>query len=393
MRLPTGWYAIARALGHRNFGTYVAGNSVSLIGTWMQRIGVGWLAWELSHSGAVLGLVAFADLFPTVLIGPFGGVLADRADRLRVIKIAQSLIMLQAFALFVLTWSGLITVEILIALVLVQGVVIGFNQPARLALIPSLLPRAELPTAVAINSIVFNTARFIGPALAGLIIVGVGVAVVFAFNALRFVAFLLALSRLRIERQRLDPARRRSTVLGAVWEGMSYAMAHPGIGPILVLHLVIAVCARPFVELLPGFAAQVFDRGASGLAILSSSIGLGAIAGGLWLAQRGRPDRQTTTALASALLVALSSSASRSAAGSRSLRPARLLPASAWSAAAWPRRPSCRPRSRTACAAGRSACSDWSSAAALPSARSPWGLPPRPRACRLRSPPERCWAS
>lgn len=306
MRLPTGWYAIARALGHRNFGTYVAGNSVSLIGTWMQRIGVGWLAWELSHSGAVLGLVAFADLFPTVLIGPFGGVLADRADRLRVIKIAQSLIMLQAFALFALTWSGLITVEILIALVLVQGVVIGFNQPARLALIPSLLPRAELPTAVAINSIVFNTARFIGPALAGLIIVGVGVAAVFALNALSFVAFLLALSRLRLEHQRLDPARRRSTVLGAVWEGMSYAMAHPGIGPILVLHLVIAVCARPFVELLPGFAAQVFDRGASGLAILSSSIGLGAIAGGLWLAQRGRPDRQTTTALASALLVALS---------------------------------------------------------------------------------------
>jgi MFS family permease len=306
MRLPAGWYAIARALGHRNFGIYVAGNSASLIGTWMQRIGVGWLAWELSHSGAVLGLVAFADLFPTVLIGPFGGVLADRADRLRVIKIAQSLIMLQAFALFALTWSGLITVESLIALVLVQGVVIGFNQPARLALIPSLIPRADLATAVAINSIVFNTARFIGPALAGLIIVSFDVAAVFALNGLTFIAFLLALSRLRIERQPLDPARSRSTVLAAVWEGISYAMGHRGIGPILVLHAVIAVCARPFVELLPGFAAQVFDRGASGLAILSSSVGLGAIVGGLWLAQHGRPDRQTTIALASGLLVALS---------------------------------------------------------------------------------------
>jgi MFS family permease len=306
MRLPAGWYAIAGALGHRNFGIYVAGNSASLIGTWMQRIGVGWLAWELSHSGAVLGLVAFADLFPTVVIGPFGGVLADRADRLRVIKVAQSLIMLQAFALFAFTWSGLITVEILIALVLVQGVVIGFNQPARLALIPSLIPRPDLATAVAINSIVFNTARFIGPALAGLIIASFDVAAVFALNGLSFVAFLFALSRLRIEREIPNAARPRTTVLAALWEGVRYAMAHPGIGPILVLHAVMAVCARPFVELLPGFAAEVFDRGASGLAILSSSVGLGAIVGGLWLAQNGRTDRQTTTALASGLLVALS---------------------------------------------------------------------------------------
>jgi MFS family permease len=162
---------ISRTLAHRDFGIYVAGNSVSLIGTWMQRIGVGWLAWELSHSGAVLGLVAFADLFPGVLIGPFGGALADRADRLRVIKVAQTLIMLQALALFVLTASGGINVPLLVALVLFQGAVIGFNQPARLALIPSLVPRPDLATAVAINSIVFNTARFIGPALAGVVIV------------------------------------------------------------------------------------------------------------------------------------------------------------------------------------------------------------------------------
>jgi predicted MFS family arabinose efflux permease len=284
MRVLTGLERIPRTLAHRNFRIYVAGNSVSLIGTWMQRIGVGWLAWELSHSGAVLGLVAFADLFPGVMIGPFGGALADRADRLRVIRIAQSLIMLQAITLFVLTASGIITVPLLLALVLFHGAVIGFNQPARLALIPSLVPRSDLSTAVAINSIVFNAARFIGPALAGLTIISVGVGAVFALNGLSFLAFLFALSRLKLAP--LGEPKAARSMLGAVADGLRYALSHPGIGPILVLQAVLAVCARPFVELLPGFAAEVFGRGALALAVLSSAIGIGAIAGGLWLAQR-----------------------------------------------------------------------------------------------------------
>ena len=303
MRIPAGLGNIARTLAHRNFDIYVAGNSVSLIGTWMQRIGVGWLAWELSHSGAVLGLAAFADLFPGVLIGPFGGALADRVDRLRVIKIAQTLIMLQALALFVLTASGAITVPLLVALVLFQGAVIGFNQPARLALIPSLVPRPDLATAVAINSIVFNTARFIGPALAGVAIVALDVSAVFALNALSFLAFLFALSRLR-----LDPIavpRSRRSMLGAITDGLNYALRHPGIGPILLLQAVLAVCARPFVELLPGFAAEVFGRGAPGLAMLSSTIGIGAIAGGLWLAQRPGQAGLPRIVLATSVLTAL----------------------------------------------------------------------------------------
>jgi predicted MFS family arabinose efflux permease len=303
MSILAGLGNIPRTLAHRDFGIYVAGNSVSLIGTWMQRIGVGWLAWELSHSGAVLGLVAFADLFPGVLIGPFGGALADRVDRLRVIKIAQTLIMVQALALFVLTAGGAITVPLLVTLVLFQGAVIGFNQPARLALIPSLVPRPDLATAVAINSIVFNAARFVGPALAGIAIVALDVSAVFGLNALSFVAFLFALSRLRLEPSAVAAPRR--SMLGTVADGLRYALRHPGIGPILLLQAVLAVCARPFVELLPGFAAEVFGRGAPGLATLSSTIGIGAIAGGLWLAQRpgqaGLPD----IVLGTSVLVAL----------------------------------------------------------------------------------------
>ena len=167
---------IVRALKNPNYGTYAAGNSVSLIGTWIQRIAVGWLAWELTGSGAWLGAVAFADLFPAVFIGPFGGAVADRLSRLRIITISQALAMVQAVALFWLTFSGAVTIEWLFALVLVNGFVMGFNQPSRLALVPSLVPREDLSTAVAINAIVFNLARFIGPAVAGLLIVSWGVA-------------------------------------------------------------------------------------------------------------------------------------------------------------------------------------------------------------------------
>ncbi len=298
-----GLRAIPRTLAHRDFGTYVAGISISLIGTWMQRIGVGWLAWELSHSGAVLGLAAFADLFPTVLIGPFGGALADRLDRLRLIKITQMLGLVQAATLFLLTASGLISVPWLLVLVLLGGVAAGVEQPARLALVPSLVPRPDLATAVAINAIVFNTARFIGPALAGLAIVWIGVGTVFALNALSFIAFLLALARLRLAPS--SRPRRAPPVLTAVGEGLRYTAGHAGIGPILLLHVVLSVGARPFFELLPGFADHVFGRGAPGLATLSSTVGVGAIVGGFWLAQRTDQTRLAQVVLVNSLLIAL----------------------------------------------------------------------------------------
>ena len=299
MPSPAGFRGILRTLKHPNYGVYAAGNSVSLIGTWIQRIAVGWLTWELTGSGAWLGVVAFADLFPSVVIGPLGGAVADRVSRIRIIAIAQTLAMLQAFSLCVLTATGLITIEILIALVLLHGVVVAFNQPARLALVPSLVARADLPTAVAINAIIFNLARFIGPAVAGLLIVASGVAAAFAANGISFLAFLVALSRIR-----LDPARSeaaglggRRSLLGDVADGLRYTARHAGIGPLLLLLAVLSVCVRPFVELLPGFTAEVFARGPAGLAMLSSTMGVAAVLSGLWLAQR-----QTTVGLARLVL-------------------------------------------------------------------------------------------
>ena len=297
---------IVRALRNPNYGVYVAGNSVSLVGTWMQRIAVGWLTWELTGSGAWLGLVAFADLFPSVFIGPIGGALADRFSRLRIIGVAQSMAMLQAFSLFLLTATDLISIEILFSLVLLNGVVMGFNQPSRLALVPSLVPRADLTTAVALNAIIFNLARFIGPAVAGLLIVSVGVAAAFAANTLSFLVFLLALSRIRLDpAAEASPSARGRSLIGDVADGIRYTAGHPGIGPLLLLFLILAVGVRPFVELLPGFAADVFGRGAEALAMLSSTIGIGAIMSGLWLAQRGESGGLTRITLAAVGLVAI----------------------------------------------------------------------------------------
>jgi predicted MFS family arabinose efflux permease len=306
MSKPAGFRAILRTLGHRNFGIYAGGNALSLIGTWMQRIAVGWLAWELTHSGAWLGLVAFADLFPSVLIGPFAGALADRTSRLRIITVSQTLSMVQAAVLAALTFADVITIEGLFALTLANGVVVGFNQPSRLAMVHSLVPRSDLSTAVAINSIVFNTARFVGPAIAGVVIVEQGVAACFAVNAATFLVMLLALALIRIDARAHIRPRSGESLLIDVLTGIAHVARHPGLGPLLLLLLVLSIAVRPFAELLPGFAAEVFGRGAEALATLSALIGASAIIGGLWLAQRGAAEGLARIALISTMLSAVS---------------------------------------------------------------------------------------
>jgi predicted MFS family arabinose efflux permease len=303
---PSGFGGIARALRNPNYGLYTAGNAASLIGTWMQRIAVGWLTWQLTGSGAWLGAMAFADLFPTVIIGPVAGAAADRWDRLRVTKISQALAMAQSVVLFLLTISGLITIELLLVLTAALGVIAGFNQPARLALIPSLVRREDLAAAVAINSIIFNSARFIGPAVAGFMIVAGGISAAFAANAVSFVFFLVALSRIHLDSRPASVRAERGSLLGDVAAGIRYAAHHPGIAPLLLLLTVICLCVRPVVELLPGFAAAVFASGADGLAVLTSTIGAGAVLGGLWLARRSSdPAGLTTIALGNTLVLSL----------------------------------------------------------------------------------------
>jgi predicted MFS family arabinose efflux permease len=287
---------IARAFAHRNYLVYVSGNSISLIGWWLERVAVGWLTWTLTHSGAWLGLISLADFLPVFFLAPFAGVLADRRDRVRTIRLTQWIGCVQASLLAILVVSDAMTIEILFALVLMLGIASGVAQPSRLALIPTLVDRESLASALAINSVIFNLARFIGPALAGIVIAEIGIAAAFAANAVSYIAFQISLLNLRGLPPQL--AVGRQNVLRASVEAFSYACRHSGIGPMLLLFVVTTIGTRGFIELFPGFADRVFGRGPQGLAMLTSTVGLGAICGASWMVLRS-----AITGLANVVLV------------------------------------------------------------------------------------------
>jgi MFS family permease len=291
---------IALLVRNADFAAYSAGSAISLIGMWMQRIAIGWLTWQLTKSGMWLGIVAFADFIPVVLVGPLAGAAADRWDRLRIVKISQALSMLQATILFALTVSGNITIWLLVVLSAIQGILVAFNQPARLAIVPSLVGQDDLASAVAINSIVFNLARFIGPMFAGLAIVWSGPSAAFAGNAMSYVAFLLALARIQIPPTTDQHSKHRSFGTD-IREGITYTAQHTGIAALLVLLTSIGIGGRPINELLPGFAVDVFHAGAGGLSIMASSIAGGAILGGLWLGNYVKPTELMRTVLCCSL--------------------------------------------------------------------------------------------
>lgn len=294
---------IVDTLSAPTYGSYVVGNGISLIGTWMQRIAVGWLAWSLTGSSLWLGLIAFADLFPTVIVGPLGGAFADRVDRLRLVQVSQILACGQAASLFALTITGAIDIYLLVALTLFLGTVTALNQPARLALVPSLVAPHQLNAAIGINSVIFNLARFIGPAIAGFIIAGGNVAWVFGLNALSFGAFLFILFRLRLGPE-TRVARQRKRFHADLADGVAYAARTRHIAVQLLLLMAIGLGARPMVELLPGIADVFFAGGPKTLALLTSTFGAGAIAGGLWLAGRRTETDLAAIVTASALVLA-----------------------------------------------------------------------------------------
>ena len=294
---------IGAALSNRNYRIFTEGHAVSLVGFWVQRVAVGWLTWDLTHSGTWLGLMAFADLAPTLVISPLAGAVADRIDRVKLLTWTQMVSLAQAVVLAVLMLAGYMTVWLLLVLTVILGIASAFAQPVRMSLVPSLVGRESLTAAVAINASVFNIAMFVGPATAGLLIGTSGLAPAFAFNAFSYLVFLIALARLRL------PAPATTMPSGNLFrdigQGMRYAALHPVTGPMLVLILSAALFARPISELLPGFADRVFDRGAVGLAWLTSSMGLGALACGIWLAYRGRVEGLTGIAIAHLMIVAL----------------------------------------------------------------------------------------
>lgn len=298
-------YTFMQVMRHRNYLLYAIGDGVSLIGSWTQRVAIAWLTWELTHSGLWLGVIAFADLFPAVILSPIGGVIADRTDPKRMTMITQTCAMLQSVALFALTWLGFIDMILLVALAAIRGMLSAINQPARMSLVPSLIPREDLTGALAINSIQFNTARFIGPAIAGAVIVAGGIEAAFAINAATYLMLLWALWMIDVKPQKRQPGGRRGFV-SQIGDGYSYVSHHPGIGPLLLIFASVTVLARPVVELLPGFADGIFGQGPQGLAWMTSVVGLGAMIGGASMVKRTDTAKLIMSAVGSIVLLSIS---------------------------------------------------------------------------------------
>jgi MFS family permease len=293
-------------LKNPNYRNYAVGNFFSQFGIWVQRIAVQWLTWELTHSPAWLGVIAMADVFPNVIFAPLAGAFADRVDRLKAMRIyiAASVVVLTVMATLVL--SGAITMEILLVLVLINGVVMAFYSPVRLSIIHALVDRELLTSAISISALTFNLGRVGGPALAGLIILQWGVGPAFVFTAIADIVFIASLYLVSV---RPPEVKREPSSLGnipaEIMEGFRYAFAHPGIGPLLVILIASTTLLRPFIELFAGFADDVFGRGAVGLAWLTSMLGIGAFAASVALTRRNGIEGLTNLLVTSMLVFAV----------------------------------------------------------------------------------------
>jgi MFS family permease len=278
----------SRALASRNYRLYFAGQLVSLAGTWMQQVAMIWLAWRLSNSAAVLGMVGFASQIPILVLGPFAGVLTDRFDRRRILLATQVLAMLQAVALTALTWAGRVTPEWLIGLALVLGIINALDLPARQAFSAELVDRREdLPNAIALNSLMMNSARFVGPALAGFAVAALGEAWCFAINSASYLAVVVALLAIDIAPQRPVP----TSAWLAFREGVTYVLGHREIRPRLLTVAAVSFLATPYAVMMPLFASEIFGGDARAYGLLIGSAGAGALFAGLYLASRQGTER------------------------------------------------------------------------------------------------------
>ena len=287
-----------RALAHRNYRLFFFGQGLSLIGTWLQQVAMSWLTYRLSGSALLLGFVTFCQYIAVLFIAPVAGVLADRVDRRRALLITQSVMLAQAATLAMLAATGVVAVWHVAALALVLGCASAFDIPLRHAMIARLVEhRSELPNAIALNSLLINCARVVGPALAGVLIAAVGEALCFGLNALSFGAVLVALTVMRWPAR--PPAPPPRGWLHSWLEGVRSAFGFAPIRAGLLLIAAISGTIGTSSTLTPVFAKDVFGGGARSLGILLSSAGTGALLSALYLA-----SRHTTRGLDRVILVA-----------------------------------------------------------------------------------------
>ncbi|HEY1954284.1 MAG TPA: MFS transporter [Polyangiaceae bacterium] len=276
---------VGRALRHRNYRLFFAGQGTSLVGTWITRVATSWLVYRLTGSALLLGVVGFAGQLPTFLLAPFAGVLVDRWSRHRVLVVAQVLSMLQSALLAFFALTKTITVWHVLALVAFQGLINAFDTPARQAFVVDMVEdRADLSNAIALNSSMVNGARLIGPSIAGVLIAAFGEGWCFAIDAVSYVAVIVSLLMMVVTPK--PPRTKKSRVLEELGEGFRYAARHVEIRSVLLLLAVVSLVGMPYMVLMPIFASKVLHGGPHTLGALTAASGAGAITGALWLASR-----------------------------------------------------------------------------------------------------------
>lgn len=280
-------HTLLPAFRSRNYRLFFAGQLISLIGTWMQQIAMIWLAYRLTDSAAMLGLVGFASQIPILLFSTLAGVWTDRLDRRRLLQWTQFFSLLQALTLFALTLSGAVTPLLLVMLAFLLGCINAIDLPARQAFVAQLVEnKADLPNAIGLNSLLMNGSRFVGPTLAGLIIATAGEAACFLINALSYLGVLIALSAIRLQPR----AVRAQAALTALRAGLNYAFQHPQIRSSLFLVAGFSFFVTPYTVLMPVFAREIFHGAADTYGFLIGSTGIGSLSAALFLALRGRSD-------------------------------------------------------------------------------------------------------
>lgn len=291
------------ALAIRNFRLYFTGQVVSVSGTWMQRIAQSWLVLELTDSGAAVGAVTAFQFLPILLVAPLGGLIADRMDKRHVLYLTQTMAGLIAATLGVLVILEIVQLWMVFGLALALGLVGSFDNPARNAFVMEMVGRSRLTNAVGLNSVLVNSARIIGPAAGGALIVTVGLGACFLINACSYLAFITALALMRgddIDRSPPEPRRR-----GQLRDAWRYVRSQPVLSVPLTMMAVVGLLAYEFEVILPLFARFTFGGDADTFGVMFAFMGIGAIGGGLYTATRGERPGRSLIAIAYLLAAAI----------------------------------------------------------------------------------------
>ena len=296
---------IFRSLKHYNYRLFFTGQAISLVGTWMQRVAVSWLVYQITESAFLLGLITFLSLIPSLVLAPYAGSYVDRHNKYKILMITQVILMLQAGALAVMIWFKVYDIFWIAALSLVQGFVNSFDVTARQSLMVNLVEdKEDLPNAIALNSSVFNAARLVGPALAGVILSTLGEDMCFLINFLSFIAVIVCLVMMKLQLQ--EHPKSRENIWVDLRKGYDYLKSSPDLASMIIMMAASSLLVIPFTTLLPVFAKDIFKGTATTFGWFESAAGFGAFFGAIYMATLKVNQNLQKIVMVSGILLAVS---------------------------------------------------------------------------------------